>query len=91
MFLRENGKNTCSSLLAFNSFVAFPCFLSSFLGMFLQLLMNTTVMVPTIPDFAPTVTKGWDGPVEMTSYKAAAAAAAAAMPGIPEHAETRSE
>jgi hypothetical protein len=53
--------------------------------------MSTTVMVPTVPDFAPTITKGWDGPVEMNSYKAASAAAAAAMPGIPEHAEVRKE
>jgi hypothetical protein len=46
-------------------------------------------MVPTVPDFAPVVQKGWEGPVEMNSYKAASAAAAAAMPGIPEHAEVR--
>ena len=56
-----------------------------------QLLRSTalTVMVPTVPDFAPVVQKGWEGPVEMNSYKAASAAAAAAMPGIPEHAEVR--
>jgi hypothetical protein len=46
-------------------------------------------MVPTVPDYSPVVQKGWSGPVEMNSYKAAAAAAAAAMPGIPEHAEER--
>lgn len=46
-------------------------------------------MVPTIPDFTPTATKNWSGPLELDSYKAAAAAAAAAMPGIPPHAETR--
>ena len=53
--------------------------------------LETTVMVPTVPDFAPTVQKGWDGPVEMNSYKAAseAAAAASAMPGIPDHVEKR--
>ena len=57
--------------------------------MFWQLLMSTTVIVPSVPDFAPTITKGWDGPIEMSSYQAATAAAAAAMPGIPEHAEVR--
>ncbi len=69
----------------------FYYFLTTLSYFVFQLLRNTslTVMVPTVQDFEPVIQKGWEGPIEMNSYKAASAAAAAAMQGIPPHAEVR--